>query len=225
MASRPSAGPNGSVDRVGGWFTNNEPVSVEALPDAYYHFTNWTGDVEAGAEQDNPLNLVMDGPKAVMAHFAASWTTNSPTPHWWLGQFGITDHFEVAVFADPDGDTIPTGDEFTMNTDPTNGLSFLSVAHIGNAYGTNCYESVWTNSEPPYEEVTQTVCDVVGLLLSWPADTGRVYDVEFDTDHPWGNWVPVEGLTNLTTDTGWISITNVTDAEALKLYRLRVHQP
>ena len=219
------AGPNGSVDRLGGWFTNNEPVSIEALPDPYFVFTNWTGDVAGPDEFTNPLNLVMDGAKSVTAWFTALWTTNRPTPHWWLAQFGITNDFEDAVNDDPDGDAIPTGDEFVMNTDPTNGLSFLHVARISEVYGTNCYDVVWTNSESPFEEVTQTFCDVIGHLLSWPAATGRVYDVEFDTDYPWQNWAPVEGLTNLTTETGWISMTNVLDATALKLYRLRVHLP
>ncbi|MBN1269686.1 MAG: SBBP repeat-containing protein [Kiritimatiellae bacterium] len=221
----PSAGPHGAVDRIGGWFTNNEPVAVEALPDLYYHFTNWTGDVEAGSEQGNPLNLVMNGAKAVMAHFAATWTTNHPTPHWWLAQYGITSAFETAVGEDPDNDHVVTGDEFTMNTVPTNGESFLYASHIDNAYGTNCYDVVSTNTEPPNDVFTQTVCDVIGHVISWPCATDRVYDVEYNLHMLPTGWTPVPGMTDLMFESAWITVTNIPDVEGMKYYRLRVRLP
>lgn len=42
-------------------------VSLEAVPDAHKEFTGWSGDL-AGAE--NPIDVTMDGEKAVTAHFS-----------------------------------------------------------------------------------------------------------------------------------------------------------
>jgi T5SS/PEP-CTERM-associated repeat protein len=123
----PTNGPHGTVDRIAGWFSNGETVVIGALPDSYYHFTNWSGSVSSFA---NPLNLLMDGTKAVQANFAANWTTNKPTPQWWLAQYGFTNNFEEAVTNDLDGDGVPTGDEYVSDTIPTNGDSYLRMQLI-----------------------------------------------------------------------------------------------
>ncbi len=61
---------------------------------------------------------------------------------------------EAAVDGDPDEDSVPTGDEWVMDTDPTNGASFLAFDAVLLLYGSNCWDVVWTNEEPPYEIVT-----------------------------------------------------------------------
>ena len=165
------------------------------MADAYYQFTNWTGSVESSV---NPLNVLMDRPKTLAAHFAETWTTNQPTPRWWLAEYGLT-NFEADVLLDADEDGVPTGDEWVMNTDPTNGLSYLHVAGLGLRGG--------------------------GKILTWPCATDRVYDVEFDTTFPQGGWAPVPGLTNLGCADGWLSLTNTLSPEALKMYRLKVRVP
>lgn len=191
-----TAGDHGVVVGGGGWVGVGVTTQLSALADSCYHFTNWSGGASGNS---NPLNVLMDGAKSVTANFATNWTTNKPTPEWWLAEHGITNQFEDAVMSDADGDGIPSGDEYVMNTDPTNGLSFLRVVDIGLGEG--------------------------GETLRWPCATDRVYDVEFDTTFPLGGWVPVPGLTNLGCAEGWLILTNTLSPEALKMYRLRVRLP
>ncbi len=51
-----------------------------------------------------------------------------------------------------DEDGIPTGDEWVMDTDPTNGASFLAFDAVWPLYS-NCWV-VSTNKEPPNEVVS-----------------------------------------------------------------------
>ena len=79
-----------------------QQTQIAAVADAYYQFTNWTGSVESSV---NPLNVLMDGPKTLAAHFAETWTTNQPTPRWWLAEYGLT-NFEADVLLDADEDGV-----------------------------------------------------------------------------------------------------------------------
>lgn len=45
-------------------------VQLTATPSAGYFFVNWTGDVPAGQEADNPLTVLMDGNKSLSANFS-----------------------------------------------------------------------------------------------------------------------------------------------------------
>ena len=126
-------------------------------------------------------------------------TTNNPTPQWWLAQYGITNNFDEAVTNDADGDGVETGDEWAMNTDPTNGLSFLRLMgmNVAGAFG----------------------------VLTWPCATNRLYDVQYDLGNPAEGWAPAPGLTNLAPPSGWLVVTNALDENALKLYRLKARLP
>jgi endonuclease/exonuclease/phosphatase family metal-dependent hydrolase len=44
-------------------------VAVTAIPDAFYKFAYWTGNVANGHESDNPLSITMDSDKLVAANF------------------------------------------------------------------------------------------------------------------------------------------------------------
>ncbi len=62
---------NGTVDTsVNGWYTNGTSVSdITATPDGAYEFLQWSGDVPFDKRNDNPLTLVMDQPREILAHF------------------------------------------------------------------------------------------------------------------------------------------------------------
>jgi large subunit ribosomal protein L40e len=217
-----TAGQHGTIDQSSGWFTNGAVAVINATANPYYHFTNWSGDAGSSA---NPLNLTMDAPKWITANFAANWTTNRPTPEWWLASYGITDRFDEAVSEDPDGDHVMTGDEFIMNTDPKNQFSFLHLADAGIVYDTNCFEVVTTNDAPPYDVTTQTICGTIGQFLRWPCATDRVYDVQYQLSALPNGWAPVAGCTNLAPNTTWLIVTNIWDANTSKFYRLNVRLP
>jgi endonuclease/exonuclease/phosphatase family metal-dependent hydrolase len=44
-------------------------VAVTAIPDAFYKFVYWTGNIASGHEFDNPLSITMDSDKLVAANF------------------------------------------------------------------------------------------------------------------------------------------------------------
>lgn len=146
---------------------------------------------------ENPVDVWMDGPKELFASFAENVTANTGTPEWWLAQHGFTNDFEAAALADPDGDRVRTADEWIMNTDPNDGASYLYLESL---------------SESAAGELT------------WPARPDRVYDVEFApqlTD----DWQAAPGLTNLVTAGEFITVTNLSNAGAQGVYRVRVRLP
>jgi hypothetical protein len=216
------SGPHGSVVGADGWREDGSTTEIDALPDAYYRFSHWQGDASGDA---NPLFLLMDESKSVTAYFAALNTTNHPTPQWWLAQHGITNDFEEAVNEDADGDTVLNWMEFVMDTDPTDATSFLAVADMHMAYGTNDMEMVWTNTVPPHEVYTSRVREVLGQLITWPVSTQRVYDVQSADGLSGEPWRGIPGLTNITPATPSLSITNPVTGEVLQHYRIEVRLP
>jgi len=60
---------NGSVNGAGA-FDYGSSIQLDAIPAPDYHFVNWTGDVPAGHDTDNPLLLTVSGDLALTANFA-----------------------------------------------------------------------------------------------------------------------------------------------------------
>ncbi|HMP72677.1 MAG TPA: MBG domain-containing protein [Kiritimatiellia bacterium] len=193
------AGPNGSVDTLSGPRTAGELVTITALPDPYYLFLEWTGDVPPGAENDNPLDLLMDDDKSVSAVFAPQ-TTSGGIPLPWLVSFGITNDFEAAVLLDHDDDGVPTGEEYIADTDPTDPTSFLAVASLGTA-------------------------PAAGVVLTAPASTARVYSVSYRLPGPGAPWTPLDSLTNLVPVSSSLSVTSSPALPASTIYRFEVRLP
>jgi len=57
-------------------------VTLTATPDPGYRFAEWSGDVPAGHETDNPLVLTMDADKAVTANFVPEQSATRASPSW-----------------------------------------------------------------------------------------------------------------------------------------------
>ena len=146
------------------------------------------------------------------------------TPLWWLADHGITGDFAAAVNGDPDEDGIPTGDEWVMDTDPTNGASFLAFDAVWPLYS-NCWV-VSTNKEPPNEVVSNLECEVIGHVFQWRASTSRVYTVQW-SPIPLGplSWSDVVGMSGLHPASSSLTVSNGAAGGERGLYRIRVNLP
>jgi hypothetical protein len=56
-------------------YAHGTTVTLSAVAQPGYHFVDWTGDVPAGHQLDNPLVLIMDSDKTITARFAADRNT------------------------------------------------------------------------------------------------------------------------------------------------------
>jgi hypothetical protein len=116
------AGAGGSVNVSDGWQPAGVTTQVTAVADVYYYFTNWSGDVGGGG---NPVDVLMDSSRSIMAVFAPNLTTNTQTPEWWLASFGLT-NFATDAEGDVDGDGMAAWEEYISDTIPTSKASRLT---------------------------------------------------------------------------------------------------
>lgn len=123
-----SAGPHGAVEgSTSGWYAAGGSVTVTGVPDTWYHFDGWGGDVPAGQAGENPLAMAVDGPRSVAAGFAANLAPLG-TPEYWIAVHGLTNlPFAEAEMDDRDRDGRAAWEEFAADTDPTNDTSFLEI--------------------------------------------------------------------------------------------------
>lgn len=179
-----SAGPHGAVDGPGGWLRAGHAAHLVALPEMYYGFASWSGDIAVGEIQANPLDVIMNQPTSLAASFTPLVTTNTGTPYWWLARHGLTGSFEALALLDPNGNGYSTADDYILGLDPTNPASIarFEIRPMGSAGQ--------------------------GVLLTWPSVSGRVYAVECLPDPVRDNWVPLPGFTNIVATPPLNSITN-----------------
>ena len=168
------AGAHGSVNVADAWQPAGATTQITAAADAYYHFTDWTGSV---AETNNPLDLLLDAPKAIQANFAETLAASN-VPQWWLAQYGWTNDFDAVATNDAEPDGFFTWQEFVADTDPTNAAAYPQMTYI----------ETWQTNAP---------------ILTWPASTGRLYEIHWCDDLVDGEWTPLPlGLgSNAWTDT------------------------
>lgn len=168
------AGAHGSVNVADAWQPAGATTQITATADAYYHFTNWTGSVSS---TNNPLELLLDAPKAIQANFAETLAASN-VPHWWLAQYGWTNDFDAVATNDAEPDGFFTWQEFVADTDPTNAAAYPQMTFI----------ETWQTNAP---------------ILTWPASTGRLYAIHWCDDLVVGEWAPLPlGLgSNTWTDT------------------------
>ncbi|GEM_PF-1235997 len=197
-----TGGLHGSVTVPSGWQPAGATTAITATADGYYHFTNWTGDVSGPDVQANPLNLLIDAPKAVTAHFAENLTTNTGTPEWWLAQYGLTNggvSFEQAAADDTDRDGEAAWEECVAGTDPTNRVSALGIHDI---------------------ELSGTLIEI-----EWPSVSGRLYSVFCATNLPVGEFNLLGTASNLQATPDVNTYTNTTDTNVPVLfYRIGVRK-
>jgi len=61
-----------------GWYAPGRGVTLAAVPEPGYRFVSWKGDVPAEARESNPVRLVMDGNRSLVAVFASLESRSAP---------------------------------------------------------------------------------------------------------------------------------------------------
>lgn len=116
--------PGGSALPESTWFDAGSNVLLTAFASNYYHFSQWEG-CDALVDPSNSVQqLTMNAAYDLAAHFGED---RSPpgVPHVWLAGYGITNNFDTAAWDDPDSDGVPTWQEYSADTSPTDGTSYL----------------------------------------------------------------------------------------------------
>lgn len=118
-----------------GWYVAGEAPECTALPAPYWAFQGWTGDFPGSPTNTNPLPLVIDQPRSLVAHFVERRTAQG-TPLWWLdGLYGLGTN-DTDDLGNPDYDPYLTWQEYLCDTDPTNGASYFRPLQAALGTGT-----------------------------------------------------------------------------------------
>ena len=184
----------GSATPTNGTYAQGWLVQVLATPANYFQFANWTGDTSAS---NNPITVMLNTNITLQANFGEIFTTNHPTPLWWLASHGYTNDFETVV----------------TNVGP-NGMALWQSYIAG------------LNPNDPSSQLRLNLdvsANAAERVLQWNTVSGRVYSVWCSTNLLTG-FAPLSGATNLpwTVQT----ITNAVEpALASAFYRLEVRKP
>jgi hypothetical protein len=194
-----AAGLHGSLaGDTNGWYALGGSVTVTAVADRYYHFTNWSGAVPPAQACSNPLAVAIDQARAVTACFEANVTPRG-TPEPWIGDHDLTNLPPAEEDElDRDSDGMAAWQEYVADTDPTNPASRLVLAAVSNL--------------PPW---------TVYFLSS----TARQYALQISTNLALTNdWHAIEEATNAW-GTGGMQALGDTNAAAAGTYRVNVRVP
>jgi hypothetical protein len=108
-------------------------------------------------------NVTADG--VLSADISAMVATNS-TPLWWLAGYGLTPG-DAGALSDTDTDGQAAWEEYIAGTLPNLGTSFFGIS------------SAWNSPS--------------GMVLAWPAVSGRLYSVYWSPDLVSGAWSQLSG--------------------------------
>jgi len=184
----------GSVSLSNGTYPTGTALELLATPATHYRFLEWNG---AATGTNNPLTIVLNTNTSVLALFGELFTTNHPTPHWWLAAYGYTNEFENAV-----------------TLVGTNGFALWQSYIAG------------LNPNDPGSQLrleAQSASDGTVCVLNWTTETNRVYAVWSSSDFLTG-FAPVPGATNLPWTIR--SFTNAMNSGVpQQFYRLEVRKP
>ena len=156
--------------------------------------------------------------------FWNSFTDEYPQIASWLIEHGVADRAEDILEQDLDGDGAAVWQEYIMDTNPSDPESHLRLVRVAPIYGPS-YEVVSTNTEPPYDVITQTVAPIIGYEMKWDCSVNRLYDVQYSLDLVNDVWAPLDGLSGIMPTSGEMVVTNMIGEEPLKMVRLVVRHP
>ena len=120
-------------------YTDGEVVALNVEVDAGSVFSGWAGNVPAGLENDNPLELLMDRDRTITARFEPIVTLSVQ----------VTGDGEVIV--DPDLDAYPAGSEVTLTAEAADAFEF--ARWDGDASGVSAVLTVTLNTSKTIEAI------------------------------------------------------------------------
>jgi hypothetical protein len=157
----------GTVSPTSGVYAQGTNLQLVATPVTYFKFVMWSGGVSG---TNNPLNVTLYSNLTAQAQFDEVLTTNHPTPHWWLAQFGYTNDFETIVDG-PGANGMALWQSCVAGLEPTNPASQLLLS-------------------------ASVLEDGSTIALHWNTVTGRVYSI-WAGPQVGGVFAPLAGASNL----------------------------
>lgn len=188
---------NGSIETpVDGAYAFGTTVTVDVVPDLYYSWGNWSGDVPGSQVNDRPLELLMDQDRTIVANFTADLAVND-VPHWWLAQYGWTSDFDTFAVLDTDKDGQSAWEEYVAGTNPTDANSVFQV------------------------ELTEMDPESGDLVMSWPSVFGKEYYIlqSWDLNAWWQVSEAIPATPPMNT------YSQVIDSDPAAFYRVAINPP
>jgi hypothetical protein len=191
-----SASPTnwGTVSPASGTYPVGTLVNFTATPATYYKLSNWTGNL-SGTNTSIPLTLTSN--MTVTAVFAEKFTTNYPTPYWWLASYGYTSNQETVV---------------------------TNIGANGHALWQSYIAGlVPTNPASQLKFTSQFLLNETNAVMTWNTVTGRLYTI-WSSTNALTNYSPQSGASNMSATVQ--AFTNqIPPATPQKYYRLDAHLP
>lgn len=155
----------GSASPTNGSYPVGAIVPVMANPAPYFLFSHWTGDASGAV---NPLPVLLSSNVTLQAVFGEMFTSNRPTPLWWLASHGFTQDVEAAVTT-LGANGLPVWQSYIAGLDPTDPASRLRLG-----------------------------LDRIGsdLVLNWNTVSGRVYTI-WESTNLTSSFTPLIGASDL----------------------------
>ena len=184
----------GSVTPGTGNYAAGSTVQLTATPATYYRFLSWTN----GATSTNdPLTLTLSTNISISAVFGEVFTTNHPTPYWWLASYGYVNNFETAA-STIGANGIPLWQSYVAGLNPLLASSQFRVA-------------VWRDPA------------TAAPVLHWNSTTGRLYSIWWNTNMT-GTFTRLSGGSNLAATVNTFT-NNAPLSRTRGLYRMEVSLP
>lgn len=190
-------------DRATG--SNRLVAARSALPGlAWYSWPAINADGSAIAFKTLDAGLVAGDLNQTMDAFASSVSVLSTAdgdadglPDWWLQQYFGHANGQANDLSRPgddaDGDGLTNHEEFLTGTNPTDAASVLEVQITLTAVGANA-------------------------VLSWPAQAGKNYRVQYCDEVATGNWQNLTTAVQVAGGQGWVTVSRATPT---RVYRVR----
>ncbi len=183
----------GRVNPANGSYLSGASVQVTATPSNYFRFSNWTGGASG---TNNPVTVLMNSNKTLQAVFTEIFTTNHPTPLWWLATNGFTQNLETVV-SSIGANGMPLWQSYIAGLNPNDPTSQLRLS-VAAANGSQ-------------------------VVLHWNSVTGRVYSV-WSSGNAANGFSPIPSAINLPSTITYYT-NALSTSSAATFYRLQVQKP